>query len=116
MSIAKESLRMTGLFEAEVLVELMLRFWKHPLAKDREFRGQILEVASEALRAAAKGHQLIEEVPAKQMNLIATIWYVESVSLQADPQISKVEFRAREKWLRSIRRALPSCFCSADLL
>ena len=37
MSIAKESLRMTGLFEAEVLVELMLRHWKHLLATDRDF-------------------------------------------------------------------------------
>lgn len=116
MSIAKESLRMTGLFEAEVLVELMLRFWKHPLAENEEFRSQVLEVAVEALRAAAKGHQLIEELPAKDMNLIAAIWYVESVSLQADPQISKAEYRARKKWLRSIRHALPSCFCSADLL
>ena len=116
MSIAKESLRMTSLFEAEVLVELMPRFWKHPLAANRDFRGEVLEVAAEALRAAAKGQQLIEELPAKQMNLIAAIWYVESVSLQADPQISKQEYRAREKWLRSVRRALPSCFCSADLL
>lgn len=114
MSIAKESLRMTGLFEAEVLVELMLRYWKHPLAKDREFRSQVLEVAAQALRSATKGHQLVDELPAKKMNLIAAIWYVESVSLQADPQISKAEYRAREKWLHAIRRALPSCFCSEE--
>ena len=115
MSIAKESLRMTGLFEAEVLVELMLRHWKHPLAKDRHFREQVLESAALALRSAAKGQQLLEKVPAKQMNLIAAIWYVESVSLQADPQISKAEFRTRQDWLQSVRRALPSCFCPEDL-
>jgi hypothetical protein len=115
MSIAKESLRMTGLFEAEVLVELMLRHWKHPLAKDRDFCAQVLEAAASALRSAAKDQQLLENVPAKQMNLIAAIWYVESVSLQADPQISKTQLRAREKWLQSVRRALPSCFCPEDV-
>lgn len=114
MSIAKESLRMTGLFEAEVLVELMLRYWKHPLAKDREFRSQVLEVAAQALRSAVKGHQLIEELPAKKMNLIASVWYVESVALQADPQISKAERRAREDWLKEVRRALPSCFSDEE--
>ena len=111
MSIAKESLRMTGLFEAELLVELMLRYWKHPMAQDEAFRGQVLESAAQALRSAVKGQQLIEDVPAKKMNLVAAIWYVESVSLQADSQMSKTEYQARESWLQTVRRALPSCFC-----
>ena len=114
MSIAKESLRMTGLFEAEVLVELMLRYWKHPLATDREFRGQVLEAAAQALRSAAKGHQLIEELPAKKTNLIAAIWYAESITLEADSPISKPEFQARKDWLEAVRRALPSCFCNDE--
>ena len=49
-SVAKLSLQLTGLFEAEVLVELMLRQWKHPLADQTEFRDQLLEQAADVLR------------------------------------------------------------------
>lgn len=45
-SIAKACLQMTGLFEAELLTELMLRFWNHPLAEDEDFRSSLLEAAA----------------------------------------------------------------------
>jgi hypothetical protein len=52
MSIAEESLRMSGLFEAELLTELMMRHWNHPLANELEYRTALLETAAEILRLA----------------------------------------------------------------
>jgi hypothetical protein len=34
MSIAKKSYQITYIYASELLVELMLRFWEHPLADD----------------------------------------------------------------------------------
>src|SRR6266571_1564617 len=81
MSIAKCCLRFTGLFEAEVLVELMVRYWNHPLAADRDFRNGLLEGAAEALRLCVSGQSIIEEVPPKQTSFIAAVWYVELCAL-----------------------------------
>src|SRR2546430_2423385 len=114
-SIAEKSLEMTSLFEAELLVRLMLRNWQHPLADDLEYGNALLEAAAEALRSAAQGEQLIEGVPAASINLVAAVWYAESCALQpgdADPET----VQARENWLIAVRRALPSCFCDPDLL
>jgi len=109
-SVAKKSLELTSLFEAELLVRLMLRVWNHPLADDEEFANDLLEAASGALRAATRGEQLIESVPAKSLNLIAALWYAEYCGVegeQAEPNI----IQARKAWLSAVRRALPSCFC-----
>jgi len=62
-SIAELAFEMTGTFEAELLVELMLREWKHPLAGSEEFRTNLLESAAEALRASIAGEQLIDAIP-----------------------------------------------------
>ena len=43
-TIAEASLEFTGLFEVEVLLELMLRFWGHPLADNRKFVGCFLKM------------------------------------------------------------------------
>ena len=116
MSIAKASLRLSGLFEAELLVELMLRYWKHPWAADSEYRAQLLESATEALRAAAAGQRLIENLPPRYMNLIAALWYVEWNGLSSNKEGRAAERRAREKWLGIVRRSLPACFCDPRLL
>lgn len=107
---AEKSLEITSLFEAEVFVQLLLWRWKHPLADDAEFANGLLENAAEALRNASQGEQLIESVPATDLNLIAAIWYAESCAVQeeeADPQA----LAERKAWLSAVRRALPSCFC-----
>jgi hypothetical protein len=114
VSIAKRSARYTGLFEAELLLELMLRYWQHPLADEREFRNELLEKAAEALRTAAQGQQLIEELPAGDTNLVAAIWYVEWAALSASHEVQHRQ--AREDWLERVRRSLPSCFCDPSLL
>ena len=69
--IAKVSLDFTGLYESELLTELMLRFWNHPNADDADFRNTLLETAAEALRAAVAGQQLIEGLAPNQMNLVS---------------------------------------------
>lgn len=118
-SIASLSLRLSGLYEAELLVELMLRYWKHPLADDADFRSDLLENAAEALRMAVDGQSLIADVPAKKTNLVAAVWYVEWASLDAEGSgglAGTPLSNQRREWLETVRRAVPSCFCSPDLL
>jgi hypothetical protein len=108
-SIAEKSLAAAGLFEAEVLTELLLWRWDHPSKNDMGFRESLLEDAAHALRRAVAGEQLIESVPAAEMSLIAAIYYVEWSWLSSgdnDPD------GARQRWLDHVRRSLPSCFCS----
>jgi hypothetical protein len=114
MSIAKKSYQITGLYESELLVELMLRFWEHPLADDKAYRQNLLESAAEALRSAVDGIQLHPNLKANEMNLVAALWLAESTSLQTDRPQSASEASARANWLRKIEKSLPSCFCSPD--
>lgn len=110
-SVAKKCLAFSGLFEAELLLELMLRFWEHPLAADRDFRNELLEGAAEALRSSIAGQPLIEAIPPANMNFVAAVWYVEWNAVPDEAADSQGERRA---WLDRIRRALPSCFCPPD--
>jgi hypothetical protein len=110
-SIAEKSLEITSLFEAEVFVWLMLKAWGHPLADDKEFANGLLEDASIALRNASQGVQLIEGVPATDLNFVAAVWYAENCAVdqgEADPQT----IEARKAWLSAVRGTLPSCFCN----
>jgi hypothetical protein len=115
-SIAKACLGFTGLFEAELLVELLLRYWEHPRADDPDFRADLLEAAAEALRASVAGERLLQDVDPPHMNLVAAVWYVESVALEERGEISARELRLRRKWLQKVLHSLPSCFCNPDSL
>lgn len=109
MSIARQSLAFTGLFEAELLTELMLRFWQHPLAGDSEFRNELLEKAAEALRRALAGTAIMEDVSAENTNFVAAIWYVEwSATLELRDEFAG----KRRDWLDALRRSVPGCFCN----
>jgi hypothetical protein len=110
-SIAAKSLEMAGLFEAEVLVQLMLRCWKHPLADEVEFANSLVESASDVLRESVRGVTLIQGIPAADMNLIAAVWYVEDCSVNQGG-IDLDEAEARREWLAAVRSSLPSCFCN----
>ena len=117
MSIASASLRLARLYEAELLVELMLRYWQHPLANDERFRHDLLEAAVGALRSAATGQPLFDDIPAKKTNLVAAIWYAEMMTVDVDRSESTDATRSlRLEWLEKVKRALPSCFCDPDLL
>jgi hypothetical protein len=116
MSTADQSLRLTGTFEAELLVELMLRFWQHPWAEDREFRNSLLESAAEALRASVAGQILVADVSPPNMNLVAAVWYVEWAAVADATERGTDELQRRQDWLDRLRRAIPSCFCDPDLL
>src|SRR5262249_32867695 len=108
MSVAKKCLAFSGLFEAELLVELMLRHWQHPSAADSDFRNELLEGAAQVLRASLGGETLLHDLPPEQMNFIAAVWYVEWYALGSgaeDPQ------GQRQAWLDAVRRSVPSCFC-----
>jgi hypothetical protein len=110
-SVAEKCLEITSLFEAELLVRLMLRNWSHPFADDEEFANGLLEDASEALRNAIRGEQLIEGLPAADLNFIAAVWYAEDCAVTQEVLNSET-IMARRNWLSTVRRALPSCFCN----
>ncbi len=116
MSIAQESLRLTGLFEAELLVELMLRYWRHPYADDVGFRQDLLEAAAEVLKASVADQQLLQEIAPQNMSLVAAVWYAESSSLDAAASLSTANNNERREWTEMVRRSVPSCFCDPDLL
>jgi len=115
-SVAKACLRFTGLFEAELLTELMLRYWNHPRADDSSFRSGILEAAAEVLQASAVGERLFDELDPQNVNFVAAIWHAESVSLMAAGEMTPKERTLRENWLNSLLKAVPSCFCNPDRL
>lgn len=74
MTTAERSYQLTGLFEAELLVELMLKYWVHPFADDSEYRASLLESATEVLRASTEGTQFHPNLKPEDMNLVAAVW------------------------------------------
>ena len=112
---AKQCLAICPLFEAELLLELMLRNWHHPYAAEESFRQALLESATELLIVASQEsceEVFIQGLPAKEMNFVAAVWYAEWVGVQHNGR----EQDSRLKWLNDIRRTLPSCFCHTNLL
>lgn len=104
-----------SLFESEILLQLILEKWNHPLSMEDGFRQDVLEAAAALLETASDEHCseiFIEGLPANQMNFIAAVWYVEFCSIQ-DPVDDR---QTRHQWLIDIRKSLPSCFCSTDML
>ena len=115
-SNAKACLRFTGLFEAELLTELMLRYWDHPLADDREYRSALVEATAEVLRSSADGEKLFEDLKPQNVNFVAAMWYAETMTVDSPREVSAKERRLRQQWLDKIQRAIPSCFCNPDML
>ncbi len=111
MSTAEDSLRLASLYEAELLVELMLRYWQHPHCKDDEYRNSLLESAVDVLQAATEGTQFIESVPPAAMNLVAAVWYVEWNALDGALASDEATREARQAWVDTVRRSIPACFC-----
>ncbi|HEY2759871.1 MAG TPA: hypothetical protein VGI75_03990 [Pirellulales bacterium] len=116
MSIAEESLRMSGLFEAELLTELMMRHWNHPHANEPEYRTALLETASEILRLAISGTSAIDGVRSDKMNLVAALWCAEINFIDGFHEIDSANIEQRKAWTEAVRRAVPSCFCDPDFL
>jgi hypothetical protein len=114
MSVAEKCLAFSGLFEAELLIELMLRHWSHPLAADWEFRNTLLECAAEVLRTCIAGQQVMEDLSPDQMNFVAAAWYVECNALSANAEDDPEGLR--RAWLDKVRQAIPSCFCPPESL
>lgn len=117
MSIVAESFRLTGLFEAELLVELLMRYWRHPLADDAGARSCLLENAVQSLQMALEGQVLIDGLQPENTNFVAAVWHGEWLSLEQAGSDETPEIRsARRLWIDRLRHALPSCFCDPDLL
>ena|SRR6266849_9811804 len=112
-SIAKQCLAFSGLFEVELLVELILRHWQHPLAADAIFRNNLLEQAVEAIRLSISGKRLIQEIAPENMNYVAAIWYVEWNALASGAEDPEGK---RQSWLVALKHSIPSCFCDPDRL
>ena len=116
---AARSFAFCSMFESELLIWLMLRNWNHPLAEDEDHRSMLLENATEVLRAASEGPKdqvFVADLPAKDMNLVSAIWYVEYLATEDTESGNVPGLAQRRKWLNNIRRTLPSCFCPANHL
>ena len=110
-SIARESHRFTGLFEAELLARLMLWKWEHPLAHDEEPVKYLVEGAAEVLRKCVQENErFLDDVEPCDMNFVAAVWYVEWAAISAAPDTDPDG--RRQGWLDAVRHALPSCFCN----
>ena len=112
---ANRCLQICPLFEAELLLELMFRFWSHPFADDKEFRSSLLESATELLMRASDPsceEVFIAGMRSQEMNFVSAVWYVEWNSAQDPSQHQNL----RQEWLDKIRKSLPSCFCDTNLL
>jgi hypothetical protein len=116
MSVADECLRFSGFFEAELLIELMLRYWRHPFAYDAEFRNNLLETAAAALQASTTGERLFDGLDPPNVNFVAAIWYAEWNSINHGIGDEQNELAARRQWTEAVRHSLPSCFVNPDLL
>jgi hypothetical protein len=113
-SLPKLLLGFADTFEFELLVRLILVRWNHPHADDDEYNNSLLESALEVLRSADDGQQHIDSVPPQEMNLVAAMWYVESVTDQVSVDETHEDRAGRRAWMDSVRRSLPSCFCSSS--
>lgn len=111
MSKLDAAIRFCGLFEAELLTELMLHHWKHPRAGDRDLANSLLEAAAEVLRSSQEGTRIFEDIPSEEMNFVAAVWYCESGHVENSNDADVVQ---RREWLERVRRALPGCFCDPD--
>ena len=112
-SVAKQSHRFTGLFEAELLTRLMLWKWEHPLADDAEFVNYLVEGAAAVLRKCdQENERFLDDVEPCDMNFVAAVWYVEwaAISSASDTDVDE----KRQGWLDVVRRVLPSCFCDPE--
>ncbi len=116
MSTAKKSFEFCQLFEAELLLELMLRFWAHPKADDADYRAALLNTTADVLQAAAQGQAFIEGVPPQAMNFVAAVYYAEWTSQEDDKRENGAIDDKRVEWLEKLRHSLPSCFCDPNLL
>ena len=118
-SNAARSFSFCSMFESELLTWLMLRNWNHPLAEDEDHRSQLLETATEVLREASEGpedHVFVGGMPARDMNLVSAIWYVECLAIKDTGGSDDPGIAQRRQWLSEIRQTLPSCFCPVDHL
>ena len=118
-SNAARSFAFCSMFESELLTLLMLRNWNHPLAEDESHRSQLLETATEVLRAASEGPEdqvFVAELPARDMNFVSAMWYVEYLAIEDTASSNDPAIAQRRQWLNQIRRTLPSCFCPLDRL
>jgi hypothetical protein len=95
---------------------LLLRHWNHPLADDADFRAALLESAAEVLRSSAAGEVIFADLEPENVNFVAAVWRAESVSLSSAGEVASDERAQREKWLDSLLKSIPSCFCNPNEL
>lgn len=115
MSLAEDALKICQLFEGELLLDLMLHHWAHPQAEDSDYKNDLIEKATEIIKASIGGEEFLVNLPPHQMNFVAAVWCAESTGLEASSsEITEEEFKKRQSWLYAVRKSIPSCFCEQD--
>ena len=111
MSKLDTAIGFCGLYEAELLVSLMLRYWEHPCADDDELVNYLVESSAEILKRSQRGEKFLEDIPPTDMNFVAAVWYAEFCQVQ-DSEESNL--KQRQNWLTTVHRSIPSCFCDPN--
>ncbi|MCH8878761.1 MAG: hypothetical protein IID34_02630 [Planctomycetes bacterium] len=111
MSQLDTMIRFCGLYEAELLVTLMLERWAHPLADDSDYANHLLETAADILNRSKQGERFLDDIPPADMNFVAAVWYAEWCQIQGLGESGSPE---RQDWLTNLRRSVPGCFCDPD--
>ncbi len=111
MSKLDVMIQLCGLYEAELLLALMLERWAHPRADDKEFANHLLETTADILNQPKRGERFFDDIPPADMNFVAAVWYAEWCHLQdsGEPDVPE-----RQGWLTNLRRSVPGCFCDPD--
>ena len=113
LNLPKILYQVTGTFEFELLIELLLRNFEHPLAYDSEYRNTVVESVAEILNRASQGEAFGSMQPS-HTNIVYSVWWVESRMIVQESE-HKVKAK-RRKFLDAMKRSLPSCFCDQDQL
>lgn len=116
MSIALACLEFTGLYEAELLTELMLRYWRHPLAENDEFRAVVLDQAASILRDAVAGNACVETLSPENTNFVVAVWCAEQESWIDEQDALLSDPDERQRWRDDLRRSIPGCFVDPEML
>jgi hypothetical protein len=111
MSVARRCLELASLFEAELLTELMLRYWKYPLADAPDFRSDLLEAATQALQYAVYGGRLFDSLSPRIRTWLSRSGMPSGQRCVLAQRRIRARFtKQRERWLENVKRAIPSCF------
>ncbi len=106
----------TGTLEFEIFIHLLLTYFDHPCATDADYRNDTLERVAEILKNSLNGQQYILGLSSSDMNLIAAVWYSETLLSEDAGLLDALTRSGICEWGNRLKRTFPSCFVASDSL